>query len=246
VRRTPASLGRLLLVITLLVVPLGLLTAALVLRWAPVVNRDSALEGGAHRLVLADPALRVAVQVVTGLGGPVAMDVVAGLLVVGLLVARRVRAAVYVAAVRLVELAVETGLKNAIARPRPAWSDPVAHAAGFSYPSGHGAGSAAMWTVVLVLVARAAEGPARTRAVGAVAVLGGAFVIGVAASRVLLGVHYPSDVVAGVLLGTACALLLSPILTDPRVAADPSAPTDDLRRRDDADDPRDAHEARPP
>ncbi len=64
-----------------------------------------------------------------------------------------------------------------------------------SFPSGHAASAAAFATAVSVTV------PAATVPVGVLAT-------GVAYSRVYTGVHYPGDVVAGVLLGASLGLLL--------------------------------------
>lgn len=90
-------------------------------------------------------------------------------------------------------------LKNLIKRPRPA--DSVATlrsfiqpADRFSFPSGHTAAAFVMATLV------AAFYP-----VGASMMLGFALIMGL--SRVLLGVHYPSDIVAGALLGGSCAMI---------------------------------------
>ena len=189
---------------------------AVVNRWAPSADEDRNLESAAHQLVLVDPRLLGAARVVTTAGSPEAMDVLAVLLVIGLLARRRVRAAGYVAAVRLIELAVETTIKDLVARPRPQWSDPVATATGYSFPSGHAAGSAAMLTTIVVLVARAGTADVLARRVVALTVgLAALFVAAVVVSRVLLGVHYPSDVLAGALLGTAVALALTPILPAP-------------------------------
>lgn len=96
-------------------------------------------------------------------------------------------------------------LKNELDRPRPAQELWAAFAPGSGYPSGHSAQAAAAWLALAFVLA--AGWPARRTVVlvAAVAVVGA-----VGASRVILGVHSPSDVLAGWALGAACALLLAP------------------------------------
>jgi undecaprenyl-diphosphatase len=92
--------------------------------------------------------------------------------------------------------------KALVSRPRP----PVEHlqaVTGSSFPSGHATQASAFW-LSLVLVLRATHvTPVALRVTG---VLATALVLGVAWSRVYLGVHYASDVVAGVILGSGWAL----------------------------------------
>ena len=99
------------------------------------------------------------------------------------------------------EQVVVAALKGFLERPRPTGDNAFAHAAGFSLPSGHAAASAALFGLLAWAVARSA------RPAVSAAVLAGActFILLMGASRVVLGVHYPSDVLAGWLAGAAIA-----------------------------------------
>jgi len=88
-------------------------------------------------------------------------------------------------------------IKAGVGRARP--PDPLAGAAGRSYPSGHAAYST-VWIVAALVLAREAPG----RRARAALIVGGVAVAGfVGASRVYLRVHYPSDVIGGWALGAA-------------------------------------------
>jgi undecaprenyl-diphosphatase len=145
------------------------------------------------------------VRVVTDLGSfPVTAALVA---VAAFMLARRRRGiepAVLVAGFLLTYVAV-TLFKVGIDRPRPAGA--LYHASGQSFPSAHAAYSTA-WPAVAVALTRVLPGLA-SRAV--LIVVGLVVCAVVATSRVYLGVHYASDVLAGVGLGFAvygtCAIV---------------------------------------
>jgi len=88
----------------------------------------------------------------------------------------------------VVALKVFTGL------PRPPEDTWLVEASGPTFPSGHAALSAAFWTMV-ALYARSL--PA--------ALVGAVHTAAVSASRLVLNVHYPRDVVGGVIVGVAAA-----------------------------------------
>jgi len=112
--------------------------------------------------------------------------------------------AAFVAAVVLSEVLIGT-LKNAYDRTRPPGA--LVATSGASFPSGHAI--AASVTVVAAVIALVPPGRRRV-AWGAGAV---AFSVLMAASRAYLAAHWLSDAIAGILLGTSCALLAA-VVTD--------------------------------
>lgn len=191
---------------------LCVVTALVVAGVPTLLALDHAAVVSANAAMVGHDGLITAAKAVTDAGSPVSVDVLTGLAVVVLLLRSRPRAAVYVLVVRLVELGVETGLKWIIERPRPTVPVVLTTASASSFPSGHAAGTAALGASLLVLALPHIGRSARVLLVSAAVVVA----VAVATSRVVLGVHYPSDVLAGLLLGTLCALAATPILSPVR------------------------------
>lgn len=106
-----------------------------------------------------------------------------------------VRASAHMAATGLVALLLYRTLKQWTRRPRPFASDRRIHALvrpldEFSFPSGH-----TLHAVAFTVVAIAYFPPLAWLLVP--------FCIGIGASRVVLGLHYPSDVLAAIAIGGA-------------------------------------------
>jgi membrane-associated phospholipid phosphatase len=129
-------------------------------------------------------------------GGP---NVMTGLtvLIFGLLLLRRPRSrAIFFAAAMLGELLLNQGVKLVFARPRPTLWERLVEEHAFSFPSGHAMGSTAFVTaVVLLLWYTSWRWPAL--------ILGSILVLLICFSRLYLGVHYPSDVLGGMLASLA-------------------------------------------
>ena len=95
-------------------------------------------------------------------------------------------------------------VKVLVERPRPEANASMEQAGGFSFPSAHSATSVAVYaTIAFILIRASRRGHSRV----AVASLAGALVLAVGASRVLLGAHYPTDVLAGWTFGALLASL---------------------------------------
>jgi undecaprenyl-diphosphatase len=153
------------------------------------------------------PRLTAVMGVATWLGNGLTLAGVA-LVAVLLLVALRQRVpALYVAVTAGGAGVLNTLLKLSFARPRPALEVALAHAGGFSFPSGHAMASAAVYGALAVVVSLRFE---RARWWATTACV--ALVLAIGWSRIYLGVHYPSDVLAGWALGAAWPLWLQPLL----------------------------------
>ncbi|MFC3715215.1 phosphatase PAP2 family protein [Luteimonas soli] len=119
--------------------------------------------------------------------GVVPADII---LVLGLALRRRYRESVFVAAATGGSGLLNIVAKQAFARERPSLWESIAPEHNFSFPSGHAMGSMTLAAMLILLA-----WPTRWRwpVVAAMAV----FVPMVGLSRVYLGVHYPSDILAG-------------------------------------------------
>lgn len=158
-------------------------------------------DGGAPR----GPAwLQVFFVELTHLGGTVALTlataVVAGLL---LFERRPAKAGLVVAAV-VGGTALSSALKWGLDRPRPDLVPHLVEALSPSFPSGHAMLSTVVYLTLGALLARFEFRRGATRAYVVACSIGLALAIGV--SRVYLGVHWPSDVLAGWCLGGAWAI----------------------------------------
>jgi undecaprenyl-diphosphatase len=179
------------------------LVTAGVLAGNPVQRWD----GDIHRFVFDHRGARTidVLRVATELGGgSVATPVVAVTAAVLLLVRRWTLAVFVVLASVGTELLVLLG-KNLVDRPRPDAAGRLAGAGGLSFPSGHSAQGLALWfalAIVVVAVWRARIPP--WIAFGLAAAI--AFVVGL--SRVVLGVHWSTDVIGGWLLAATWLLVL--------------------------------------
>lgn len=104
----------------------------------------------------------------------------------------------FVAAVGLGELLLSNVLKVIVSRDRPSVDGGglvVAH--GYSFPSGHTFAAAAAWSAIALVLGRDRSRRARALLAGGAALIA----ISVATSRALLGVHWLSDVIAGLAVG---------------------------------------------
>ncbi|MBF2027955.1 MAG: phosphatase PAP2 family protein [Oscillatoriales cyanobacterium C42_A2020_001] len=122
---------------------------------------------------------------------------------VGLLAARRWRLLIYVLTVAVGEMLINRTAKILIHRPRPhLWETPYPQHTDFAFPSGHAMASMTFAVIVIVLTWR-------SRWNWVVTGLSSLFVAGVSWSRLYLGVHYPSDILAGWFAAIAWATVVN-------------------------------------
>ena len=113
---------------------------------------------------------------------------------------------------------LNTGFKRWIERARPDVLDPLVLEHGFSFPSGHSMLGATAWGILAVVIARS-DLPVALKRVGVATCVALVALIGL--SRVYLGVHYPSDVLAGWTAGAVIVLVYAAAtrqLARPRLA----------------------------
>jgi membrane-associated phospholipid phosphatase len=188
--------------------------------------------GASHATVFAHDV----VQAVTELGGTTGLLIIIVVVAVIEMIRRPSRwLPLFLAVVALGQPLVTNQIKDLLDRVRPT-IDAGAASLGPSFPSGHSAGAAACFAAIALVLGRG-------RSRRAHAVLAGAAVfiaVTVATSRVLLGVHWLSDVIGGLALGWAwfalCALAFGGRLL--RFGAPVEAAERTLDARDRVGDPR--------
>jgi undecaprenyl-diphosphatase len=164
----------------------------------PIVRWDVELSRWLH--LHSNGTLVTLFKVLTWAGNVAVLALLVGAVTLWLVRRRRRNDAFFVAASAAGIEVLNGGLKLLFHRPRPELA--YVHLDTYSFPSGHAAGSAAIYAVVLYVLAT------QLASVRARAVLAVGYVVLVAAvgfSRLYLEAHYLSDVLAGISLGAAWA-----------------------------------------
>lgn len=158
----------------------------------------------------ADPAdpigprwVEASVADISALGGRSVLTVLTVLAVGFLLVMRKYTDATVLLVAVIGAGVLSSLLKLGFARPRPDLVAHIVEVTSMSFPSGHAMSSAATYLTVGALVAHAQERRAVKTYVHAAAIL---LTLLIGVSRVYLGVHWPTDVLAGWCLGAAWAI----------------------------------------
>jgi undecaprenyl-diphosphatase len=148
--------------------------------------------------------LEGAMRDITSLGSSSVLVLIVTAVIVYLLVIRKAGTALFVLAAVAGGQALSTLLKAGVDRPRPDLVSHLVNETSLSFPSGHAMVSAVTYLTLGSLAARFLPGHTTKIFVLCLAVLT-TLLVGV--SRVYLGVHWPSDVLAGWCAGFAWAML---------------------------------------
>ncbi|OAH10442.1 phosphatase PAP2 family protein [Streptomyces jeddahensis] len=183
-----------------LALPSVLLVLLVVFQWGPLMELDGDISRTTHRWAVSEPEFTHVNRILTDwVWDPWTMRVLCAALAVWLVWRHRAWwLALWVAATCAVGTVVQQSLKAAVGRERPVWPDPVDSAHYAAFPSGHAMTATVVCGLLLWLLRLYGAGRALWHAAVVLAVVS---VVGVGLTRVWLGVHWPSDVLGGWLLG---------------------------------------------
>lgn len=150
--------------------------------------------------------LRSAMLDITAVGGVTVLTVLTVIVTGYLLMTRKAAMAALVAVAVSGGALVSTMLKGSFNRPRPDIVPHLVEVHTASFPSGHAMNSAVVFLTLGALLARTHQAYAVQAYIIGVSIL---LTLTIGFSRVYLGVHWPSDVLAGWVVGGAWALLWS-------------------------------------
>lgn len=197
---------------------LAILFGAAMALWVFIEVAESVAEGETHAVDLAlllalradgsaDPLgprwLEQTARDVTALGSPTVLSLLVLATCVLLLLARRYRSALLVFGATASGGIATRMMKLSFDRPRPEFVPQDIYIATASFPSGHAMGSAVVYLTIAALLARLIPG---RRLKLYVLLVAATLSVLVGVSRVYLGVHWPSDVVAGWAAGAFWAI----------------------------------------
>ncbi|MBL1096702.1 phosphatase PAP2 family protein [Streptomyces coffeae] len=178
-----------------------LLLAPVAASWGPLDRADRDIVVSLHHSAVTHHGWTETARVLSDwVWDPWTMRALLALVVGWLLWRREWRLAVWVAATAALGTLLQQGIKAAVGRERPHWPDPVDSAHYAAFPSGHALTAAVACGLVLWVMTLHG---ARDQWLRLMAVAGAVSVSGVGFTRLYLGVHWPSDVLGGWLLGAA-------------------------------------------
>jgi undecaprenyl-diphosphatase len=170
-----------------------------VMRHGPLTRFDESTANSLHKHVVGNHGLITLLEGLSWLGKPLLLGVLIALGSIFVYLRGRRRLAFFLVVTAIGGGLVDSAVKIAVNRPRPILDEPIASAFGKSFPSGHAMSSTVTYGALLLVFLPIIPRVVRWVAVGAVVTL----VLAIGAARLLLGVHFVSDVLGGYALGLA-------------------------------------------
>src|ERR1700743_1720917 len=192
-RRTLTPLA----VVTAAALVVVLLLVLVRLQWAPLESADHDAASRLNSLVAGQATVVKVIKAVTWLGSSGVLWTLIGLAVVWLAIRRRWRLAIYLLVTGAGVLTLDPVLKALVGRLRPVVAHPIAYGKGDSFPSGHALGSIVCYGALFLVFLPATRGIWRRVFTAVIVTL----IAAIGISRLLLGVHYLSDVLGAWALG---------------------------------------------
>jgi len=155
---------------------------------------------------IGSPSFQEAVRDVSAMGSAAVLGLITAAVTGFLVLDGKRHMAGFATASVITGMVVSVLLKDVFQRPRPEIVPHVAYASNTSFPSGHSMMSALTYLTLAALLARSQE---RKRLKSYFFLLAALITLMVGVSRVYLGVHWPTDVLAGWMAGAIWAILCS-------------------------------------
>ncbi|MEO6988737.1 MAG: phosphatase PAP2 family protein [Aquihabitans sp.] len=213
--------------VLLVVVPFAYLTYA-VQGTGPLIRLDGRVADQLNAWVYDSPGFVTAMKWVSRLAEATTLWVIVALAVGLVWRPGRQRICIFLMVTTLGWGIINSLVKEAVGRPRPVVDHPVTISLSKSFPSGHTMGATVVFGALLVAFWMLMPPRWRGRALIATIVL----VLAVACSRLLLGVHFLTDVVGGFLLGLAWLLAMMAVFAPWRLDQPVDAVTPDVPDRE--------------
>lgn len=191
--------------VVLVAVPFSVLLLLVTAKSDPLLHLDHDTANSLHTFARGHPTFTTAMKMVSRVGSPTGWWIALTPVFCWLLLRRLPRLAAFLAVTALGSSLLNGLIKASVDRARPHLPDPVATAHGMSFPSGH-AQAATVGCGILVLIFLPVVPRARRLWLYVAAAL---IVVTIGFSRIALGVHYVSDVLAGIVVGTAWVLAMT-------------------------------------
>lgn len=183
--------------VALAAVALALIVVAAQLHSGAVHRLDVRIDDQVNRYVHRHPAQVRTWKVFSAVGGPLTWRILAGIGAIALWLKHQRRQAVLVVVVMAGAAALSGLVKVWAGRVRPTVPFPIERVGGGSFPSGHALTSFTALALLIVLAWSRVHGWWRAVLV----ILAAVVVLAIGASRLMLGVHYLSDILGGWLIG---------------------------------------------
>jgi undecaprenyl-diphosphatase len=177
----------------------GLLLMLVRLEWGPLHRVDRGAAASLNDVVSENKLLVTVLKAISMLGGGGILVWLVVVVAASMLIRRQLRLAIYLVVTGLGASMLDPSLKLIVGRLRPVVDVPVESAPGNSFPSGHALGSMVVYGAVLLVFLPVVSRRMRPVLIGVMTTI----VVLVGFTRVALGVHYISDVLAGWVLGMA-------------------------------------------